>query len=455
MPPASSCADFRQTRRDLLRLGTLGLFLPGVLRGRALARPAEPRGSFGRARSVIVLYLHGGHAQQETWDPKPDGPEQVRGEFGALATRIPGVRVSELLPRCAALLDRLAVVRSLSHPNANHVQASLPAMTGHAHPPETEARGDFPPAPTDFPPFGAVLSRVRPAATLPTWVQLGPLMRRNNGTVLHGQLPGFLGSRFGPLVVDQDLLPGDVRVEALAAGPEAKRLADRGNLLARLDAERRVLDRVAEVRDLDAYQRQALNLLTSPATARAFDLAGEPEAVREAYGRTEFGQRCLLARRLAEAGVPLVNVHWCRTPNGSWDTHGRHFSQMKESLCPVFDRAFAALVADLEQRGLLGRTLVLATAEFGRTPTINKAAGRDHWPWVYSVAMAGGGAAAGVVHGASDRSAAYPTAQPHDPADLAATVYHLLGVPAETQVHDATGRPHTLVIGNKIDPILA
>jgi uncharacterized protein (DUF1501 family) len=157
---------------------------------------------------------------------------------------------------------------------------------------------------------------------------------------------------------------------------------------------------------------------------------------------------------LAEAGVPIVNVHYCHTPAGSWDTHGNHFRQMKDTLCPTFDRAFAALVDDLDQRGLLGETLVLATAEFGRTPKINGAAGRDHWPWVYSVALAGGGTAPGVIYGASDKMAAYPTAHPHDPCDLAATVYHLLGIPAETQITDQTNRPHPLVIGSKIDGLL-
>jgi uncharacterized protein (DUF1501 family) len=291
---------------------------------------------------------------------------------------------------------------------------------------------------------------------LPTWVQVGPLMRRNNGTVLHGQSPGFLGSKHSPLVIDQDLLPADVRVEAVSPNAEVPqlRLAQRRNLLAQVDAQRRLLDVTAEVQTLDAYQQRALNLLTSSATARAFALAEEPAAVRERYGRTQFGQCCLLARRLAEAGVPLINVHYCRTPAGSWDTHGKHFPQMKDSLCPTFDQAFSALVADLDQRGLLPRTLVLATAEFGRTPKVNSAGGRDHWPWVYSVALAGGGTAGGVVYGSSDRIAAYPTSHPHDPADLAATVYHLLGVPADTIIHDQTNRPHALVIGRKIDGLL-
>jgi uncharacterized protein (DUF1501 family) len=460
---APECDEFRLSarlhRRQLLRVGGLtglGLLLPDLFRAWAADRPAR-RGTFGRARSVIMLYLHGGHAQQETWDPKPDGPSPEKGEFGAIATSVPGVRVSELLPRCAAILHKLAVLRSLSHGNANHVQASLSAMTGHSHPPELESRGDFPPAATDFPPFGAVLSALRRPSKLPTWVQVGPLMRRNNGTVLHGQLPGFLGARYSPLTVDQDLLAEAVRVGAVALDPEVSvsRLGARQGLLKQIDGQRRLLDRSAEAQELDGYQRRAFGLLSSPATAKAFDLAAEPAAVRDRYGRTQFGQGCLLARRLAEAGVPMINVHYCLTPEGSWDTHSRHFAQMKGSLCPTFDRAFAALVADLDDRGLLGQTLVLANAEFGRTPRVNRAAGRDHWPWVYSVALAGGGVGRGVVYGASDKAAAYPRGHAHEPKDLAATVYHLLGVPGDTTLSDRTSRPHSLVIGKKIDGLLA
>jgi hypothetical protein len=460
---AAGCPEFRRaarlSRREWLQIGTLGgsgLLLADLLRLRALARPGSG-GSFGRAKSVIVLYLHGGHAQQETWDPKPDGPSPARGEFGAIASSVLGVRIGGLLPRSARILHRLAIMRSLSHGNANHVQAALAAMTGHSHPPGTEARGDFPPSASDFPPFGAVLSSLRKPGPLPTWVQVGPLMRRANGTVLHGQSPGFLGGRYGPLVIDQDLRPARVRIDAVASNAEVPqlRLTGRQHVLDQIDHQRRALDRTAEVQTFDAYQKRALNLLTSPATARAFDLSAEPASVRDRYGRTTFGQSCLLARRLAEAGVPLINVHFCRTPTGSWDTHGRHFSLMKTLLCPTFDQAFAGLVTDLDERGLLDQTLVLATAEFGRTPAVNSAGGRDHWPWVYSVALAGGGVARGVVYGSSDKVAAYPTSHPHDPRDLAATVYHLLGVAAETVVHDQTGRPHALVIGQKIDGLLA
>lgn len=245
------------SRRHLLRAGTLAglsLALPDLLR----VQGAE-RGTFGRARSVIMLYLHGGHAQQETWDPKPDGPSPQRGEFGAIATSVPGARVSELLPRCARILHRLAVIRSMSHANANHVQASLSAMTGHSHPPSAEARGDFPPSATDFPPFGAVVSSLKKPGRLPPWVQVGPLMRRGNGTVLHGQSPGLLGPGHAPLPIDQGLLPAGVRVQAGSPAPEltVARLTGRRELLALLDARRRRLD---TAQALDGYQRRAFGL---------------------------------------------------------------------------------------------------------------------------------------------------------------------------------------------------
>jgi hypothetical protein len=448
------------TRREAIRVGGLtglGLLLPDLLRARAEAasRSGAERG-FGQARSLIMIYLHGGPAQQETWDPKPDGPAPERGEFGAIATSVPGVWFSELLPESARRMGRFAVIRSLSHPNANHVQAALPAMTGRHHPPGTESRGDFPPSPTDFPSVGAVLDVLRPVDGLPTWVQVGPTMTRSNGTVLHGQSPGFLGAAHGPLLIDQELQGNEVRVEALAADQavSADRLGARRSLLERLDQQRRELERSTAERTLDAYQGRALDLLTSPSAVRAFDLAAEPMSVRDAYGRNSVGQACLLARRLAEAGVPLISIHYCRRPPG-WDTHGRHFRTMKETLCPTLDRAFSALVDDLERSGMLDSTLVWVNSEFGRTPQVNKNAGRDHWPWAYSLALAGGGIAGGVCLGATDRIAAYPTREPHDPADLVATVYHLLGIPPETIVRDQLQRDYPLILGRKIEELLA
>jgi hypothetical protein len=450
----------RIVRREALRIGGLfglGLTLPQLLAARAKGDPGESR-SFGAAKRVIMLYLHGGHPQQETFDPKPHGPSEVRGEFGAIDTSVPGVQFCELLPKSARLMDKLAVVRSISHPNANHVQAALAAQTGHSHPRNLEALGDFPPSSSDFPPIGAVLDSIRPAtAQLPTWVRIGPLMRRNNGTVLHGQTPGLLGERHSSFVIDQNLLPSDVQVAAVARSDDltALRFSARQDLLRQFDSQRRRLDESAAVRNLEAFYQKAFSLLGSDDTRRAFELSSESPELRVRYGKTEFGQRCLLARRLAEAGVPMVNVSYCHTPAGSWDTHGNHFKDMKKSLGPTFDAAFSALVGDLAERGLLAETLVVVNAEFGRTPKINRSAGRDHWPWVYSLVLAGAGVQPGTVYGASDNSAAYPTANPHDPADFAATMYHLLGIPPATQIQDAGGRPHNVIIGQPIAGVLA
>lgn len=458
----SGCDDFRAvqrlSRREALRiggLGGLGLTLPQLLAANADAATQSSR-TFGRAKRVIMLYLHGGHPQQETFDPKPEGPTAVRGEFGAIATSVAGVRFSDVLPGMAKRMHRLAIVRSMSHDNPNHVQACLPANTGHKHLPG-EKRGDFPPSDTDFPPFGAVLDHLRPTGgTLPTWVRVGPLMRRNNGTVLHGQLPGFLGAKHMHFAVDQKLTGRDVRVEAVQPADDltAIRLSARRDLLRQFDAQRRLIDESATARRFDLFTQKAFSLLSSPATRKAFDLAAESPATRARYGDTEFGQRCLLARRLAEAGVPMVNVSYCHTPRGSWDTHSRNFTQMKRALAPTLDTAFSALLDDLADRRLLDDTLVIVNAEFGRTPKINRNAGRDHWPWVYSLCLAGAGLRPGVVHGASDTSAAYPTAHPHDPADMAATIYHLLGVDPKTTLYDKLRRPHHLVIGKPIDAIL-
>ena len=386
-------------------------------------------------------------------------------------------------------MHKLAVIRSLSHANANHVQASLAAMTGHSHPPSTEARGDFPPSSSDFPPFGAVLSQLRQSTplspfargapgrvspsqggaglsplrkggmggSLPTWVQVGPLMRRNNGTVLHGQIPGFLGVRHSPLAIDQDLLPADVRVEAVATDPQVPvmRLTDRGRLRDQVEQQRRGFDRPAELQTFDAFQRRAFALLSGGDGARLRAGCGTGGRAGAATGRRSSAALVCCCRRLAEAGVPIVNVHFCHTPAGSWDTHGQHFSQMKNALCPIFDQAFTALVDDLDQRGLLDTTLVLATAEFSRTPA------REQRRWARSLAMGLLGRDGRRRHEARHglrRLRRHRRLSPRSRtirAILAATVYHLLGVPADTMVHDPHGRPHALVIGRKIDGLLA
>ncbi|MBD3673833.1 MAG: DUF1501 domain-containing protein [Planctomycetaceae bacterium] len=456
------CYDFRQSiqfsRREALRLGGicgLGLSLPQLIQQQSFAKSNSP--TFGRAKRVIMLFLHGGHPQQETFDPKPNGPSAVKGEFGAIETSLPGVQYSEVLPLTAKIAHKLTVIRSVTHDNSNHVTACLPAQTGHKHPPNTP-RTDFPPTPNDFPPFGAVLDHLRPTTKpLPTWVRVGPLMRRSNGTTLHGQTPGFLGTRHSSFVVDQKLRDKDVEVKAVQPVDEMTtvRLSSRQDLLRQFDQQRQIMETSQSARSLNTYYDRAFRLLTSDATRQAFDLKSEPENLRQRYGETEFGQRCLLARRLAEAGVPLVNVSYCHTPSGSWDTHSQNFKKMKGSLAPTLDMALTALVDDLEERGMLDDTLVVVNAEFGRTPKINGNAGRDHWPWVYSLAFAGGGMNPGTVFGASDNSAAYPADQPRGQEDIAATIYHLLGIDPGTILYDAENRPHHLVIGKPVHELFA
>jgi hypothetical protein len=480
---SDGCRDFNRaaqvTRRSALSAGSLAgitLSLPGLLAARSAAEASgtaaeaakdRSTGSFGKARRVVMLYLHGGHPQQETFDPKPTGPSAVRGEFGAISTSVPGVLFSELLPQSALLADRFAIVRSMSHDNPNHVTASLPAGTGHKHPPGTP-QTDFPPAVSDFPAYGAVLDHIRSeqkrhsttknlSGDLPSWVRIGPLMRRGNGTVLHGQLPGFLGARHAHFAIDQKLMSEDVSIEAVQPNDElsASRIGARRDLLRVIDEQRRSMDEWATAQDLDTFYQRAFSLLSSPATRDAFDLSAEPLALRQSYGWTEFGQRCVLARRLIESGVPMVNVSYCHTPSGSWDTHNDNFRKMKSSLAPTLDAALHGLLTDLESRGLLDDTLVVVNAEFGRTPAINSRAGRDHWPFVYSLALAGAGIRSGMIYGASDASAAYPAELPRSQADFAATLYHLLGVPADTILVDHTNRPHSLIIGQPIAEILA
>ena len=456
------CPEFRRwndlSRREILRLGGLsglGLSLPQLMQQRSTAAEIDSA-TFGRAKQVIMLFLHGGHPQQETFDPKPNGPEAVRGEFGAISTSLPGIQFSELLPQTAQIADRLAIIRSMTHDNPNHVKACLPAQTGHKHPPNTP-RTDFPPTPKDFPPFGAVLDHLRPNDShLPTWVRIGPLMRRSNGTTLHGQTPGFLGDKHSSFAVDQKLLPEKVKIDAIQPAEQmtSLRLSARQNLLQQFDSQRRLIDESGHAHSLDAYYSRAFDLLVADETRQAFDLSAEPTSLRERYGKTEFGQRCLLARRLIEAGVPMVNVSYCHTPSGSWDTHSQNFKKMKSSLAPTLDTAFRALINDLDQRGRLDDTLVVINAEFGRTPTINKNAGRDHWPWVYSLVFAGAGIRPGTIHGASDTSAAYPSESAHGPEDIAATIYHLLGVHPDTTLQDNENRPHHLIIGKPVQEIL-
>jgi hypothetical protein len=445
------------TRRHWLRvgaIGTAGLLLPDLLRGRAAARAggtARP-GSFGRARSCILCFLFGAPAHQDIWDLKPDAPADVRGEFRPIASSVPGVWLGEHIPRVAGQARRFALVRSVQHPDNTHTVAMHAMLTGRRHAqPNTNPRNQ----PTDFPCFGAVVQYLRPGrAGLPSGISLNAPANQvsANNHIFPGFFAGLLGHRYDPMFIAQDPSAPDFDPLPVAAGAEAGRLGDRRDLLEAVDHRRRELDAVARVRDFTGYHEQALRLVTSPAARRAFDLTREPPAVRDRYGRSPFGQGCLLARRLVEAGVRLVTVNWARD-DAFWDTHANNFKLLKDSLLPPFDRGFSALLEDLDQRGLLDETLVVCLGEFGRTPKINPAAGRDHWAACNSVVLAGGGVRGGQLLGASDRTAAYPATAPVSPGDLAATVYHALGIDPDTELHDAQGRPLPLADGRPLDEL--
>jgi uncharacterized protein (DUF1501 family) len=453
-------------RRELLRAGALGLFglsLPDLLR----AREATPAPRPGRARACILLFMWGGPAHQDTWDPKPHAPAEYRGEFRPIRSCVPGVQVCEHLPRLARHMDRLALLRAVTHPDVDHTTATHYLLTGRGVPRPGAPRAE------DWPTYGAVLGWLgRGRGPLPPFVSMMPVVPNGAPRFVeesHGQDAGWLGPLHHPMRIDADASRPDYRVGefSLRADLPPARTDARRALLRDLDRQRRGLQREAEVAALGSHYERAFSLLAARGVAEAFDLTREPRAVRERYGLNTHGQAVLQARRLVEAGVPLVTVFWqndgITNVSVYWDTHNRNFVDLKERLCPPADQAFSALLEDLEQRGLLDDTLVVWTGEMGRTPRVGQSVvggagagrdGRDHWPHVFTSVLAGGGVRGGVVHGASDRYAAYPAEAPTAPADLAATVYHCLGVDPRTQLHDRFGRPATLCEGTPVQAVL-
>lgn len=423
------------TRRDVLRVGGLGLFGLGLVDYFRLRAKAENRKS-ARAKSCILLWLDGGPSHLETFDLKPEAPAEVRGPFQPISTKVAGIQISELLPQTAAITDKLAIIRSLTSPLGEHGLANSYLLTGYK-----------PSQVLQYASYGAVLSHLRnDQPILPPYVAI-PEARSTAGA-------GFLGAAHEPFATGGDpSKPGfNVRDLNFFPGVTEQRIHRRREFLAEFDKAQAKLE--ASTTSTNRPFEQAYRLVTSKAAKQAFDLNAEPGEVRARYGPRMFGQSCLLARRLVESGVPFVSVL-----NTGWDTHeglvlslrdGYSGAKVGVGLIPTFDLAFSALIADLDERGLLEETLVIAMGEFGRTPKLNTGGGRDHWPRVFSAVLAGGGIRGGQVVGASDRVGESPSDNPVTPSDLARTIYTLLGIDPDRELHTSDGRPVPVNQGGRV-----
>jgi hypothetical protein len=449
-------------RRDaMLRLGQLGLgslTLPGLLRAEQTL-PAPGR----RARSCILLYLWGGPPQQDMWDMKPGAPDGMRSIFRPIRTVTPGFDVCDQMPLLARHTDKVAIIRSMSHPSNVHEASVYHTLTGRQNPTLISPRNFR--RRSDFPNVGSVLSYFTPPGPLPAAVTI-PRPIGHDGVTYAGTYAGWLGPRHDPMEPREapNSAQPPAHAVAMPAGVDAARLTARRGLLDLIESQDRALQ---DSRAADAhrgFQEQAFRMIASGEARRAFNLDLEPPRVRDRYGRNEYGESFLLARRLVEAGVRLVSVVWMYfMPNGRianvWDTHGGTpglgrvggFDMLRAPYCiPPLDRAYSALLEDLGQRGLLGETLVVMTGEFGRTPRINNTQGREHWGPCYAALLAGGGVRGGQVYGASDATGAYPRDNPVSPEDLLATVYEAMGVRPDSEIHDREGRPVRICEGRAV-----
>jgi hypothetical protein len=433
-------------RRSFLQVGysgLLGIGLSSLLTRRAQANTESPA---ARPKSVIIVFLTGAASHLDMFDMKPEAPEAIRGEFKPIQTRVPGLHVCEHLPRLAARSDKYAVVRSLSHRENNHLVATHHLLTGHQQP---GAFFDKVASRDDWPCYSATVDYLRPrndglpsGVNVPTFLMEGPL-------VWPGQHAGFLGPRHDPWQITRDPGAADFGMDSLrpAEGIDVVRLDNRRALLQEVDAQQRDLARSAEGRRLSDQQQAAFSVLASGRIARAFAMDREPTSVRDRYGRHPFGQSLLLARRLVQAGVPVVQANMGIVQN--WDTHANNFGALKDRLLPPLDQGVSALLDDLDAIGLLDDTLVMMLGEFGRTPrifSINPGAvpGRDHWAPCFFGVFAGAGVRGGQLIGSSDRIGAYPSTTPFSPDDVGATVYHVLGVNPRIEVRDRQNRPVNL-----------
>jgi len=453
-------------RRQLLgraSAGCLGLNLGSLMWTRSVLAGEKNILAESQIRACIVIFYYGGPSHLDTFDMKPQAPSEVRGEFTSISTSVPGLKISEHLPQTSKVMHHVAVVRSMHHTNRLHDSASTETLTGRQA--LQGDREEFAPIPQFYPCHGATVSHQRrdldidvPHAALP-WVF-------HNVVDTPCQGGGFLGAAYDPFRINGDPAKVNFQAEMFSRPSDLsiQRLQQRRTLAEQLAGDA-VLNSLPQSIQLKALYGRAIELMQSEAVARALRIEEEPQAVRERYGlypgkmpegvrdvhgHQLRGQNVLLARRLVEAGVPFVNVYDFRQQGQNWDSHADNFGEHKNRLLPPADRAYAALIEDLDQRGLLDSTLVVALGEFGRTPKINGNAGRDHWPDCYSFTLAGGGIQGGAVYGSSDKLGAYPTVDPVTPADLAATIYWRFGLDPRAEIHDRTGRPHRLADGKPL-----
>lgn len=459
------------TRRDVLRVGASGLFgltLPQLLQLQAAqASDSNNAPGWNRAKRMIMVYLQGGPSHIDLWDPKENVPDKVKSVFGNISTKIPGIQFTENLPLLSQINDKFTMIRSMSYtPNGlfNHTAAIYQMMTGYTTDKVSPSGQLEPPSPKDFPNFGSNIIRIKPVdePMLPFVMLPRPLQESN--VVGKGGYAGFLGKAYDPYTLypegdDLDMNKMDrINISDLQLRPEVftVRLKRRAALRDLINAKMPEINAAVEQHQLDEYFQQALSLVVSGKAREAFDLKQEPEALRDQYGRNTFGQSCLLARRLVEAGTRVVEVIWPKVANSdnhSWDHHVDLSKRMKNQSAPMLDRGLSALISDLDDRGLLEDTLVVAVGEFGRSPERgvstsgngNSDDGRDHWPYCYTAVMAGAGIKRGYVHGKSDKTASSPVDAPLHPAEMLATIYHSFGIDPETIVYNHLNQPRELV----------
>ena len=472
MKPQASrfCCDgfheARLSRRALLKvggLGLLGLTMPKFLQAQAAPKTAASRGIIPRAKSVIFLFQFGGPSHIDMFDRKPNAPEGIRGPLSGIPTNLPGLEVCEGMERVAKVMDKVTLIRSVTHSMKNHNSAAYYALTGHAPPLDDIRLRDS----LDlYPSYASVVDRLAPNhGEMPTSISYPYVIR--DGSVTPGQHASFLGKAHDPFLITQDPNAPDFRLPELSLPENVsyERLTARRELQKMVDAQARLLDYSTLAQGMDAYYEKALAMLHSERLRRAFDLSSEPEVLREAYGRTSYGQSLILARRLVEAGTKFVTVYFSSniggqsTKGGGWDTHGfnntRMYPIIKDYHLPITDQTLPVFLNDMDNRGLLDETLVVWMGEFGRTPRINGNASRDHWPDCYTVMLAGGGVKRGFIHGASDKNGAYPAENPVRPDDLAATMFYLLGIDPHTEVYGVGDRPLPIAAGNPVMDVLA